>query len=276
MSDKHNDGPVGPFARLAALRAELAEIVGPETVEGSMAAQLLDAGAALESVHATAAELVRGAEGFDNTGNARRYAEIQDRLAAAAGEVASSCETLVREHWTTLYFTHVPKDDVLGRLRDNHAALEAALAALADEEIVEERTVGDRSVRDVIAAVVARERRALETLRRAALGERPGPDSDVPLDQVVDGVRALPPTLLRAAMRSSFEQLVSAVEGLADEEFSPGGPLVRVLGNSIHMTLAYDTYGYYGDRCRDVEAVASRSRRDTARHDAGAAARDET
>jgi hypothetical protein len=267
MSDETSDEPgsgddatEGPFARLAALRDELRETVGSETVDGSMAARLLEASAALESVHATAVELQRGAEGFDNTGNARRYAGIQDRLAAAAREIAASCEVLVREHKTTLYYTHVPKDDVLARLRDNHERLEAALAALTDEEIVEERTVGDRSVRDVIAAVVAREQRALERLRRAARGERPSADTAGAFERSVEAVRALPPKLLRAAMRTSFEQVVAAVEGLSDEDFGPTGRVVRALNDSIHMTLAYDTYGFYADRCRDLEAVA-RARR---------------
>ena len=268
MADKSNKGPgskdnatAGPFARLAALREELGETVGPETVDGSMAARLLEAGATLERVHATAVELQRGAEGFDNTGNAARYAGIQDRLVAAASEIASSCDVLVREHKTTLHYTHVPKADVLARLRDNHDSLQAALDALSDEEVVEGRTVGDRSVRDVVAEVVAREQRALERLRRAARGERPGPDDPRAFDRAVEAVRVLPPALLRAAMRTSFEQVVAAVEGLSDEEFGPTGPVVRALNNSVHMTLAYDTYGFYADRCRDLEAVA-RARRE--------------
>jgi hypothetical protein len=266
MSDEPNTGPgseddatEGPFARLAALRAELHETVGSETVDGSMAARLLEAGDVLERVHAAALELQQGAEGFDNTGNARLYAGIQDRLAAAAGEIASSCEVLVREHKITLLYTHVPKDDVLARLTHNHACLEAARAALSDVEIVEERTVGQRSVLDVVAEVVAREQRALERLRRAARGERPGADT-LAFDRSVEAVRVLPPALLHVAMRTSFEQVVAAVEALSDEEFGPTGAVVRALGNSVHMTLAYDTYGFYADRCRDLEAVA-RTRR---------------
>ena len=255
-----DDATADPFARLAALREELRETVGPETVDGSMAVQLFEAGGVLERVHAAAVELQRGAEGFDNTGNARRYAEIQDRLAAATREIASAGEVLVREHKTSLYYTHVPKDDVLGRLRDNHACLEAALAALADGEIVEERTVGDRSVRDVIAQVIAREQRALEKLRRASRGKQPAPDDPHAFDRAVEAVRVLPPALLREAMRTSFEQVVAAVEGLADEDFGPTGAVVRALDNSVHMTLAFDTYGFYADRCRDLEAVA-RARR---------------
>ena len=64
------------------------------TVYGSMVEQLVSAAKLIEIVHRTAAEMQLGAEGFDNTENARLYAEVQEHLLAAAQQLVETSRTL--------------------------------------------------------------------------------------------------------------------------------------------------------------------------------------
>ena len=84
--------PGSVFAELSAMRQR----AWPDTVDGTRIAALLENAAALEAVHAWAAEMQLGAEGFDNLGSARQYAEVQAHLLAAAQEIRAACAALER------------------------------------------------------------------------------------------------------------------------------------------------------------------------------------
>lgn len=65
-----------------------------ETVGARMLKGLLDASKQIEAVHATAAEMQLGAEGFDNTESAGLYSRVQSHLLAAARELVEASALL--------------------------------------------------------------------------------------------------------------------------------------------------------------------------------------
>lgn len=58
-------------------------------------AKLRAAASTLAGVQSWAAEMQLGAEGFDNTGHARTYRDVQDSLAEAGRHLARACEVLL-------------------------------------------------------------------------------------------------------------------------------------------------------------------------------------
>jgi hypothetical protein len=89
-----------PWAGLEELRRVLEQRGGGRTPDGAQLEELLRAAAALEAVHAWAAEMQLGAEGFDNTTAARAYGELQERLTRAAHELAQAGRILQRQDST--------------------------------------------------------------------------------------------------------------------------------------------------------------------------------
>ena len=75
-----------------------------ETVDARMLKGLLDASKQIEAVHATAAEMQLGAEGFDNTGSAGLYRDVQLHLVAAGRELVEASARLKKdiESWERL------------------------------------------------------------------------------------------------------------------------------------------------------------------------------
>jgi hypothetical protein len=223
-----------------------------------MAEKLVEAAALVESVYRSAGEIERGAESFDNTGTARLYADLKDRLLAAAREIAACCDVLVDEHLRTVRYRHVPKDDVLDRLHSCRSRLESCLDWLASEDAVTAGAAVRFSINDRLAQTIARERRVVERLRRAVRGERADAIGDT---LAAEATSELSLDEVRAAWRASFAEVATTVESLTEADFDPTGPTVRALGDSIHMVLADATYGRYGEHINLID----RLRRETER-----------
>jgi hypothetical protein len=92
----HADWPP-PFAELAAMYQQLRARELHETVEGSMVEELTHAAELIGRVHATAAEMQLGAEGFDNTHVAGLYGRVQEHLLSAARELVEASAALKAE-----------------------------------------------------------------------------------------------------------------------------------------------------------------------------------
>jgi hypothetical protein len=93
-----------PFAELESIGARLRATVRHKPTEREQLDRLLAIAQGLEQAHAHAAEMQRGAEGFDNTATAGLYAAVQARLLAAALELLQACRALAerekRERFT--------------------------------------------------------------------------------------------------------------------------------------------------------------------------------
>ena len=73
-------------------------------VDARIVKDLLDAAKRIEAVHAAASEMQLGAEGFDNTGSASLYSDVQSHLLAAGRELVKASARLKKEieAWASL------------------------------------------------------------------------------------------------------------------------------------------------------------------------------
>lgn len=239
-----------PFRQVDAARLELRDGVAGTTTDGSMARDLTEAVEILERVHAVAVEMQEGAESFDNTDRARFYDAVRQHVVAAADEVARACGMLVGEHRSALLRLHLPKQEVLTRLQDGRRRLESALEGL-DAAAAAVGGLASPSVHDRLARVIARERRAVDRLRRALAG-RPFDAASVDGDAGYDAEEAEALSVRTFAelldlWRASSGELVATVEAMSEEDFAPGGGVARALGESLHLVLADASYGRYAE-----------------------------
>ena len=153
----------------------------------------------------------------------------------------------------------VGKAELLRRLRQGKAEMDAALAALSPERMIEPRTLGDWSVKDLIAHFTAHEQRALAEIRAARRGGPLPPDPrDALNERAVEASRWHALESVRADWERSFVEVVTAVELLSDADFDPAGSVVYVLGDTIDGALANNSYSHYAEHLDAVRALARR------------------
>jgi hypothetical protein len=90
------DPSAQPFAAMARMLQLLRQRARDRTVDGAKLEDLLAVAASLETVHAWAAEMQLGAEGFDNMTSARAYGDVQEHLINAAQDIEKACQILYR------------------------------------------------------------------------------------------------------------------------------------------------------------------------------------
>jgi hypothetical protein len=151
----------------------------------------------------------------------------------------------------------VTKDELLRRLEDGHATVEAVLARLSDAQMDEPNVVGAWSVKDILAHFIAHEQRALAELQHALRGERMAVDhgsGDEFNAEAVTWRHGQSPAEVRAAWEASYRQVVAAVASLSAEGFNPSGPVVAALDDTIDGALANNTYEHYTEHLSQIEA----------------------
>jgi uncharacterized protein (TIGR03083 family) len=153
----------------------------------------------------------------------------------------------------------VMKAELLRRLEREYMRFRAVLAALTPQQMTMPATIGNWSVKDVIAHLIAHEQRALQELHAALRGERFEIDhrtNDLFNAQVVAASHS---QSLEAVLREwdhSYGQVRAAVEALTEADFDPASPVVRALGDSIDGALGNSTYGHYAEHIERVKAFA--------------------
>lgn len=157
--------------------------------------------------------------------------------------------------------TPVTKAELLRRLAAGYAAVGAVLAGLGDADLARPGVAGGWSAQDLLAHFIAHEQRALEELRHARRGARLAIDhgaNDAFNDGAVLAWRGATPAQVRAAWAASFGQVVAAVEGLAEADFDPAGPVAAALDDTIDGALANNTYGHYAEHLPQLLALRDR------------------
>ncbi len=152
---------------------------------------------------------------------------------------------------------HVDKSELLKRLARSYARLEALLGRMTPAQTLERNTVGDWSVKDVLAHLIAHEQRALQELQYAQR------DEQLPIDHsqndqfnaqaVADGQPLTFDELFRK-WKQSYQQVVAAVEALSDADFEPSSKVVQALDDSIDGALGNNTYEHYDGHADEIEA----------------------
>jgi hypothetical protein len=151
----------------------------------------------------------------------------------------------------------VGRSELLRRLRESRTRLDAALAKLPPVRRVEPGVLGTWSVKDILTHIIAHEQRALQELQYALRGERLEIDhgaGDAFNAQAVADSRALAYEEVRARWDRSFQQIVAAVESLAEDAFAPASRVTAALDDSIDGALANNTYEHYAEHMAHIEA----------------------
>lgn len=157
----------------------------------------------------------------------------------------------------------VDRAELLRRLAHAYSRIRSAIARLPPEQLQVPGAVGDWSIKDLVAHFIAHEQFALRELAEAQRGEQP---SAVAEDLAAYNARAVAEraadsaeTVLRA-WAASFQQVIEAIESLADADFDPGGRLVEALGDTIDGAFGNNTYDHYLEHLGAVEAWIDRRR----------------
>lgn len=152
---------------------------------------------------------------------------------------------------------YVDKAELLRRLHKSSTRLKALLGRLTAAQALERNAIGDWSVKDVLAHVIAHEQWALQELQYAQRGQHLSVDhsqNDPFNAQAVADSQLLTFDKLFRKWKQSYQPVVAAMEALSDTDFEPSSKMVRALGDSIEGTLGNNTYEHYDGHADEIEA----------------------
>jgi hypothetical protein len=157
------------------------------------------------------------------------------------------------------------KADLLERTRSEHLRLEAALAGIGEEAMLQPRTVGEWSIKDVLAHISDWEQRFLSWYRagqRGEIPERPEPgltwdDVDLLNHRIYEkhGARSLPD--VRAAFDASYRELITAVEVMSEDEIFTVGRFAWTGDYPLLIALRANADEHYAEHADQIEAWRS-------------------
>lgn len=153
----------------------------------------------------------------------------------------------------------VDRMELLRRLQAGRAEFVQAIAPLTDEELTRPRTMGEWSVKDLLAHFIAHEQRALDGLNAARNGRRGAAAADEDEEFNERAVRArqnLSAAQVRAEWDASFERLYTAAAELDEGDFEPFSAVCEHLENTIDGALAGSTYRHYAEHLPGVLNLA--------------------
>jgi uncharacterized protein (TIGR03083 family) len=160
---------------------------------------------------------------------------------------------------------------LLGRVLDDHARLEAALADLSLDQFTRPGVTGKWSVKDMLAHITFWEQRMLRAYELARRGQSPpsvrreGESPDATIDRINEEnyqeQRDRPLGEILAEYGRSYGRVLSMLAGLTDDELAEAGPLVTPLGRSLTERIAADTYEHYQEHAESIRAWLARGAR---------------
>lgn len=142
------------------------------------------------------------------------------------------------------------KQQLLKRLEENWAALQASYAGLADSQLTEPGVTGDWSVKDILAHVTTWEEQALQMLPLILRGARPPRYKDLygGIDafnaQRSEQKRGLALSAVRQQLDETHRRLVRYVQRAPDEQLTHE--------TRFRRRLRLDTYSHYPIHTRAI------------------------
>ncbi len=145
---------------------------------------------------------------------------------------------------------YVDQAELRQRLEARRAELLGLIGELPREVLTTPRALGDWSVKDLVAHLIAHEQRVLEELNAARNGKRDvsqfGSNDDFNARAVYARQRQSFDQV-RAEWDASFNQVLAAVDALNEADFDPFSPLCKLLEDTIDGALANNTYAHYAE-----------------------------
>ncbi len=160
----------------------------------------------------------------------------------------------------------VDKASILDELRTKYVALEAILAPLDETQMTKTGVIGDWSIKDILAHITAWQDRLLAWLHAARHNEEPtisGPDSEEEMDRLNEQFykenRSRPLADVLGDFRSSYLQIVEAVQAMPEEDLIDPHRFAWLNGDSLRQLVAGDTYDHYEEHRQQIEEWLARS-----------------
>ena len=161
----------------------------------------------------------------------------------------------------------ITKASLLAKVSDGYNAFERLLAPLSEEQMLAPELNDGWSVKDNIAHITSWHRRLLELLQAAASRRPPalipGLLDDVNVDQInahfYKENRTLTLDVVLQQFRTSYIQVVAAIQALSVEDFTSTQRLDWLQGTPLWQVVAGNTYGHYQEHTEIIEAWLGRS-----------------
>lgn len=146
------------------------------------------------------------------------------------------------------------KEELLRRLRDGRAELEAALAQLTPEQMLQPATCGAWSVKDMLGHIVSWEQHMLADYARLFSGQPVYEVNDADIDATnaatFERVRGIPLEEMRAEFARSYRQVEAWLESASAEQLATPYLYGMTAGEFVRI----DTYEHYEEHLAQVRA----------------------
>jgi len=159
----------------------------------------------------------------------------------------------------------IVKASILDELRTKYVALEAILAPLDEAQMTKIGVIGDWSIKDILAHITAWQDRLLAWLHAAKHNEEPtisGPDSEEEMDRLNEQFykenKSRPLADVLGDFRSSYLQIVEAVQAMPEEDLIDSHRFAWLNGDSLRQLVAGDTYDHYEEHRQQIEEWLAR------------------
>src|SRR5260370_25547551 len=146
----------------------------------------------------------------------------------------------------------VDKASILDDVRSKYVAREAILAPLDEAQMTTPGVIGDWSIKDILAHITAWQHRLLTWLYAARHNEEPtisGPDSEEEMDRLNEQFykenKSRPLADVLGDFRSSYLQIVEAVQAMPEEDLIDPRRFAWLDGDSLRQLVAGETYDHY-------------------------------
>jgi len=154
------------------------------------------------------------------------------------------------------------KFQILAEMQASRAEFDALLAQLSEEQMRDVTLDGGRSVKDVLSHIAVWERRCVGWIEATIRGETPErPEPGVTWEQMDDlnerdFLRTRDDTLQEARddYRRSYQQLLSLVKSMPEEDFGESHRFSWWEGQPISMVIAANSFEHYREHEEQIRA----------------------
>lgn len=151
----------------------------------------------------------------------------------------------------------VGKEELIRRIESAQADFLEVLADVPEHLAETPNAIGEWSLKDLLAHLIAHEQRALAELKAARKGDKPTlplDDNDAFNAHAVESLLTRTFATVQADWLQSTAQVISAVKSMSDDEFDPSSSVCECLDDSVDGALANNTYSHYAEHLPELEA----------------------
>ena len=153
------------------------------------------------------------------------------------------------------------KATLLDKIRTRQAEFEALLATLNEDQLNTPGVSGDWSIKDILAHLVAWQKRTLAYLDAVARQGEPGVESissDAEMDELnarfYVGNKSRPLADVMTDFKNTYARVVAAVEALSEDDLFEPNRFAWLRGDPIWEQVAGNTYEHIDEHIGSIQA----------------------